>query len=623
MADTDLVFQSAPATSGDLVFGDDGSTPISDAVVGGVITLARPGFSGRVVLGVVASGAIVLKRPTLSGEVIYHSDTQRPLVARAAVRFQDARRVETGVEENARDAVAAAGEWRARFQEGASAQRGAGVRFTDAMPADRRAGVRFQDGARAGAGFEAGFQEAIALRVWRGARFQEAARLNGGLDDARFQNGIALRRHAAARFQEALSLQFAYAQTGRDGLLLEVGRATRFQNAIRPAPGRTGTPEPPKPQPCYLPSGHLVFADGWSSDTNLVFACERHAGPPTTVVPIRRAYIVQNSVTLVRVDTGDAVQASGFNMRLSADSWTWQWSASLPAAALAQLRPAGDGLPVEVLATVNGVAFRLCIERYGRDRRFGSAALNIQGRGRAAVLDAPYAPALNHIGDVDLTIEQLMAKALTINGVGIGWDVEFGLTNWVVPGGTWAFQGSYIGAILDIANAAGAIVQPHRTEPTLRILPRYPSVPWEWDVVTPDFELPSAVVSVEGIEWKSKPEYNRIFVAGLTSNGVHGDVVRGGTAGDRVAPMVTHALMTDAIGARQRGIAELSDTGKQADVSLRLPVLPETGLILPNSFVRYVDPEEGPRLGLVRDVALDWQRPVIRQTLQIETHEGV
>ncbi len=332
---------------------------------------------------------------------------------------------------------------------------------------------------------------------------------------------------------------------------------------------------------------------------------------------------MQNSVTLVRVDTGDVIQASGFSMSLSASSWTWQWSATLQAAALALLRPGGDGLPVDVLATVNGVDFRLCVEKYGRDRRFGSSTLSIQGRGRAAVLDAPYAPTLNHVGEEPLTIEQLMAKALTINGVGIGWDLEFGLSNWQVPGGTWTYQGSYIGAILDIANAAGAIVQPHRSAPTLRILPRYPSAPWAWDAQTPDFELPAAVVSVEGIEWQSKPAYNRVFVAGVTSAGVLADVVRGGTAGDQVAPMVTHALMTDAIGARQRGIAELSDTGKQAEVSLRLPVLPETGLILPNSMVRYVDPNEGPRLGLVRNTSLDWQRPVMRQTLQLETHEGV
>ncbi|MDQ0068960.1 hypothetical protein J2W34_000734 [Variovorax boronicumulans] len=623
MAATDLVFQGAPLTSGDLVFGDDGSSTVTDAVVSGTIALIRPTLSGRVALGAVASGVIALKRPTLVGEVVYNTDTQRPLVARTAVRFQDALAVEAGIEDSAREGLRLSRTWHGRFQQGIALQLGAHAQFRDATALRAQAGLRFQDGLRVGIGLASRYQDGSQLRAWRSARFRDAAKRDGRPMRVRFQDGTVIRLPGTVRFQDALLLQLGIAQADGDGLLLEVGKTTRFQDAIRPPPGRSGNPEPPKPEPCYIPDARLVFAERWSPNTNLVFVCERHAGPPTVVVPIRRAYIMQNSVTLVRVDTGDVIQASGFSMSLSASSWTWQWSAALSAAALALLRPGSDGLPVDVLATVNGVGFRLCIEKRGRDRRFGSATLSISGRGRAAVLDEPFSPTLNHGSDDPLTIEQLMTKALTVNGVGIGWDLDFGLSNWVVPGGTWTYQGTYIGAILDIANAAGAIVQPHRTEPTLRILPRYPSAPWEWDSLTPDFELPSAVVSVEGIDWQTKPDYNRIFVAGATSDGVLGNVVRSGTAGDLLAPMVTHALMTDAIGARQRGLAELSDTGRQALVSLRLPVLPETGVILPNSLVRYVDPEEGPRLGLVRDTALDWQRPVLRQTLQLETHEGV
>lgn len=605
------------------MFGDDGSSPVTDAIVSGAIELSRPTLSGRVSLGVVASGGIVLARPTLTGEVVYNTDTQRPLVARTAVRFQDSHGIESGVQDTARDAVRLDGEWSERFQQGIALQLGAAFRVADALPVRLDTGVDFQDGLRAGVGFESGYADSTQLHAWRTARFQEAAAIGGRLTRSRFQDGTVIRRAFAVRFQDAVLLQLGIDQRDGDGLFLEVGKTTRFQDAIRPPPGRSLSPEPPEPSPCYIPDPNLVFAGRWSADTNLVFVCERHAGKPSVVVPIRRAYIVQNTVTLVRVDTGDVIQASGFSMGLSANSWTWQWSASLPASARDLLRPGVDRQPVDVLATVNGVGFRLCVEKYGRDRRFASATFQVQGRGRATVLDKPYAPILNHVGDEDLTIEQLMAKVLTINGVGIGWDIEFGLSNWVVPAGTWAVQGSYIDAILDIASAAGAIVQPHRTAPTLRILPRYPAKPWEWDLVTPDFEVPAAAVVVEGIDWQTKPAYNRIFVTGATSDGVRGEVVREGTAGDILAPMVAHPLITDAIGARQRGIAELSDTGEQAEVSLRMQVLPETGLILPGSMVRYVDPVEGPRLGLVRNTSLDWQRPVLRQTIQLETHEGV
>ncbi len=328
---------------------------------------------------------------------------------------------------------------------------------------------------------------------------------------------------------------------------------------------------------------------------------------------------MENHITLHRVDTGAAIEADAFSMSLDVDSWTWAWSASLPAAALALIEPGGDGDPVDIETSINGVAFRLCAESYSRERSFGKARIRVQGRGRAAILDAPYAPTLNHFSAAPLNAQQLAALALTINGVGIGWDVAWGLEDWAVPGGTWNIQGTYIAAVQDIVRAAGGYVQPHRTAATLRVLPRYPATPWTWNTLTPDFELPSAVASVEGIEWRSLPAYDRIFVGGTTGAGVLGQVTRAGTAGGSVAPMVTHPLIANAIAARQRGLAELSNTGRQALVTLRMPVLAETGIIQPGALVRYVD---GPttRLGLVRSTAVSWDRPVLRQTIGLETH---
>lgn len=197
--------------------------------------------------------------------------------------------------------------------------------------------------------------------------------------------------------------------------------------------------------------------------------------------------------------------------------------------------------------------------------------------------------------------------------------MAWGLEDWNVPGGTWNLQGSYIAAVQDIVRAAGGYVQPHRTAATLRALPRYPAAPWQWGGLTPDFELPSAIASVEGIEWRRLPTYNRVFVSGSTGAGVLGQVTRAGTDGVAVAPMVTHALVTDAVAARQRGLAELANTGRQAWVTLRMPVLPDTGVIQPGALVRYVDGTTT-RVGLVRSTAVSWDRPVLRQTISLETH---
>jgi hypothetical protein len=337
------------------------------------------------------------------------------------------------------------------------------------------------------------------------------------------------------------------------------------------------------------------------------------------IVPVKRTYVTINNIALRRVEGDVAIPTYAFQMALDVDSWTWSWSASVLADALALVQPGSDGEPIEVEALVNGVPYRLYAEGVSSQRQFGQARIAIKGRGKAAMLDAPYAPSLNFGNTQARTGQQLMTDVLMVNGVGIGWAVDWNLTDWLVPGNTWTHQGAYIGAVAAIAQAAGGYVQPHDTAQMLRILPRYPVAPWSWAAeVTPDFELPSDVVAVEGIDWTRKADYNRVFVSGV-ANGVLGQVTRAGTAGNSVAPMVTDALITHADAARQRGLAILSDTGQQARVTLTLPVLAETGLIKPGQFVRYLDGGQS-RLGLVRSTSLAWSRPKLRQTIAVETH---
>jgi hypothetical protein len=339
---------------------------------------------------------------------------------------------------------------------------------------------------------------------------------------------------------------------------------------------------------------------------------------PGVIVPIKKVYMIFNSVSLRRVDGNIALPNSSFTLSLDVDSWTWGFSAALPGSALPDLEPASSGAPVELEAMVNGTAFRVLVESIGSERVFGKHVIRAQGRGRTALLDSPYAPVRNFGNVAARTAQQLMGDALTVNGVAMDWAVTWGLEDWLVPANVFAHQGSYIGALNTIAAAAGGYVQPHASLQTLHILPRYPVAPWNWGSVTPDFELPSAVTTRESIEWVERARYNRVFVSGQQA-GILGRVTRAGTAGDLLAPMVTDALITTAAAARQRGISVLANTGRQANVSLRLPVLPETGVITPGKFVRYTDAGAA-RLGIVRSVSVDASFPQVWQSIGVETH---
>ena len=337
----------------------------------------------------------------------------------------------------------------------------------------------------------------------------------------------------------------------------------------------------------------------------------------TVIVPIRSVYVTVNTLTLTRASDGALIPTLSMSMSLDVDSWTWSFSASVPGYALADIEPE-DGVPVAVQAAINGVPYRFIVESISRERVFGRNDLRIGGRGRAAVLDSPYAPIMSFMNTGARTAQQIMNDILTDNGVPLGWEVEWNPDDWNVPAGVFAHQGSYITALNQVAGSVAAYLQPHNTDEALRVLSRYPVAPWGWGDVTPDFELPSAVTTREAIEWVNKARYNRVYVMGQQT-GVNGRVTREGTAGDYLAPSVVDPLITEAVAARQRGRAVLSDTGRIASVSLRLPVLAETGIIKPGNFVRYTDGGTV-RIGIARSVQVEVALPSIWQTIGVETH---
>jgi hypothetical protein len=377
---------------------------------------------------------------------------------------------------------------------------------------------------------------------------------------------------------------------------------------------------PIPPGPNDLVFCHLIG----SSTSNLLFGdptpCVGY-GPPgaLVVVPIRKVYVVINDTHLIKLAGMIELPTLGMQITLDVDSWTYGFSATLPADQLSLVTPAGDGTPVMLACVINSVSYYMVVESIQRDRSFNTATIRIGGRGKNAMLDAPYALTQSFHNTVSRTAAQLLDDALTLNGVSIGWSVDSGLTDWLVPAGAWSVVGSHIAAAQTVAGAAGGYLQPHPTADTLRVLARYPTAPWDWAGVTPDYELPSSVTIQEGITWTEKARYNRVFVSGQ-GQGVLGQVTRYGTAGDVVAPMITDALITEAAAARQRGTNVLADTGRIATVSLRLPVLSATGIIGPGKFVRYVDGATT-RFGIVRSTSVDVGFPEVWQTIGVETHE--
>ena len=625
-----LVFKKPRKTGNpvELVFGDDGSgSGIADRTLGAAARMPGLRGHGKVHVRKDLVGAARMPGMRGRGTVRYNTDTARPLVASVMTRAQEACALTAGLSTNWDQTDALQTGWQNPAQE--------------AAPMQHRVAPSWKEVQRIARGLASQFQQALPLQPapvmmrWQDAQrlrhelrsvAQDAVQTEMGLQ-FRFEDGLRDRRLLVrTQAQEATGLQMGITISAGPATPLYLAHQVRYQQAMHPPVGRSES-KPPEPERegCYeqLVGGpiELVFCKPWAALTNLVFACCKSTGaqPGKVIVPVRKVYIVLNQIMLTRLDTGDELPALGFNMSLDFASWTWNWTASLHKDAAAHLGRDADGHPAQLLVNINGVPFKLRLESLSRDRRFmPQERWSVSGRGLASVLSSPWAKEMSFGNPTQaLNAQQLALEALRINGVSIGWDIDWQLQDWQVPAGAWAMQGSYIDAINDIAEAAGGYVQPHNTDQVLRILPKYPVAPWNWGDVVPDFEIPAAVAEVEGTEFVDRPNYNRVFVGGVSA-GVFGPITRAWTAGDLIAPQVTHALITDSIAQRQRGLAELANTGRQALVSLSMQVLPETGVILPGQFVRYAGADTVQ--GIVRSTAINWTAPKLRQILEVETH---
>lgn len=610
----------------DLVFNEDLDLGFDNAIY---LIAALPPISAsfRVVTAVEASLQLALPALTASFGLSYLSGAPRGPAAATGSRFQGATPSPAYAENRIEQTVKLKTYTELPYESATKADARVLVDMTNSLARMHEPrGVRHQAAGRVGTWpllFSS--QDSRRHRLSRAARFQAARRVNTWPLKERWQDRLRDRRPLQVHhWQPATWFNKGWTAAHQLGADLRRYGAGRFQQAIKPPAGiwvRT-PPEPPVWDPCYLPDRHLVFKYPWLDSPDLVFICDLHDDgeppPGQVIVPVKGVYIVLNTVSLRRVAGDIEIPVLSMQLSIDCDSWTWGFSAAVPGGELANVVPDEDG-PVELEATINGSTYRVLAEKIGRARAFNSSVLRVQGRGKSALLASPYSVLRSFTNDEERTAQQLMDDVLTLNGVSIGWTIDWQIDDWLLPAGAFGMGGPYIDGLMAIAGAAGAYLQPHPVSQTLRVLHRYPQAPWDWAGVTPDFELPSAVTVQEGIEWTEKPDYNRVYVSG-TSQGILGRITRAGTAGDLLASMVTDPLITAVNAARQRGIAILGDTGRQARVSLRLPVLPETGVITPGKFVRYND-NGNLRLGIVRGTSVDAGFPDVWQSLELETHE--
>ena len=412
-------------------------------------------------------------------------------------------------------------------------------------------------------------------------------------------------------------------RSGRWALPWEVARQPRFGESHLPV-------DPPVVEPAPRHNPDLDFVcrarlQGLAWRPSLLLDFGTHPCPQPGEggfsVPILKVYFVSNAVDVVRLPGREPIPVRSLQLSIDTDSWAWGFSATLPYQALELVEPTASG-PVEIEITINGVTWVMLVEGFEVRREFGQASLSIRGRSPAAYLAEPYAPKRSFMPAAPFTARQLAEQELTRAGLVTGFDLDWQLPDWLVPAGSWGYQSlSPIGVIGRITEAVGGYVNAHPHLRTLVAKSRYPVLPWNWAKDRPDRMLPIDVVKTLNLRWQEKPTFNAVYVCG-EREGITGHVVRTGTAGDDIATTVVDGLITHADAARERGRSILADVGRQAVVTLELPMLETLGLLDPGLLIAIGEGASNWR-GLVRGtrIAAEWNESLtVRQTIEVERH---
>lgn len=492
------------------------------------------------------------------------------------------------------------------------------------------------------------YQQSERLRVADVANWQDGMRVNDGVQDrfndlnrshhrkrSAWQDGVSVGRLASDTFIQLLfnpvRSQLPYEMADRlnaksvTGLYqlgewLDVVTWLPWEKATKPKFGRSPPIKPDKPKP-----------PEHAPDTNLNFVCDvglirndrvdlNFAAGQSCPMVKRKVYIVSNSIYCKRLSDDAPIELVSCQVGIDRDSFAWSFSASVPYTEIDKVAPTVNGL-TEIELGINGLIWRFVVENYGKRSQFAKTDVTIGGRSLTAYLTEPYAAKRDYNHAAPSFAAALADAELNRGGEVSGFELDWQLIDdlgWPVPANTLNYQGlTPLQAIQKIATAGGGFVQSHPSEPTVIVVPDYPIASWQWAGATPNKVILPDLVKSESLQWQEKPAYNGVYVEGVVS-GVVAFMRITGTAGENQAETFVDRMTCDQAAARQKGLSILSEGGKQARMSIDLPMHNSIGLLLPSMLIEV----SGQWRGLVRGVSISVQQKglSITQSIDVERH---
>tara|TARA_R110002124_G_scaffold280135_1_gene453248 strand:- start:2168 stop:3151 length:984 start_codon:yes stop_codon:yes gene_type:complete len=274
---------------------------------------------------------------------------------------------------------------------------------------------------------------------------------------------------------------------------------------------------------------------------------------------------MQPTITCVRVSDDIPIVIS--NISISRRRGQWASSVSIDFSSRIDASRAENQL---LKVGINGYEFFALVEQTSVSKVFGNETYRGTGRSRSAELATPYVLPISYTNATSRSFAGLLTDMLQFTG----WTIALnGIVDFNVPAGAFSVGNkSPIDAVQEAVAQLGCMLLSNDETKALTVVPRWPTVPWLMDGVTPDLTVHDAVITSYSESKEIGTECNVVWLRG-EQQGISAKVKRAGTAGNIAADDISAQLIVDNQAARTAGTNALADTGNKLNINMSLPII--------------------------------------------------
>lgn len=605
LGDFDLFFTTEPSLKNDLIFGEEqeegAAPPVSLAEISVSLPLPRvmvEGFNIRELY--FAEASIPLPSLLLRSAAIFDINTFRGFRTFARSAFLDSRQVYDSSDSGFRESRLVYEGYSLRFQEADALKDCHPMSFEEAYVVSSRTATFYEDGQPLKTFIFSSAQSGQVASNSLSLKYQQAMPLPLKISSVFFEEGVIVSNAFKAPFDAAQGVSTRFSFSTKLSTVINKSFDIFYQQAEYPVnvlPSVVPPIEPPIEPPvepeydaysfdiffdCLPPRQQKVPTHG-----DLIFNNCWKANPPLGV-DYTEPYFVINSIELINLETGEAIQATSLDFSTDLSSFAWSGIMMVGSEEVSKLSSPTHN-PVKVALSFNGNLAVFMVKTISQSVSFNKKVYKVELISPAALLDSPYSRIDSRTVTEDMAPQSLIEPMLhtDVTGLVLNWQYLSPL-DWVVAANTFTYQElSPIKAIGKLLEGSAAFMYSELDGTGLTIKRKRQVEFWEGDTVP--IVIESAVLTSLSFTQEKHRNFDAVYViSGLNQTlGLTAHVIREGYAGTELAPQVIAPTLTSPASVMDAGKYCLGTAGVVETRTLSQPIIEGNPLLKPADLVLF------------------------------------